>query len=69
MRDTPHRVLNFTFCAADEKEEIRIQIKKAFEVAREYCIDRTQAVPLGVRQVKHLSCDDDCGFNFFTPCL
>ena len=32
MRDTPHRVLNCTFCADDQREEIRTQIKNTVEI-------------------------------------
>jgi hypothetical protein len=31
MRDTPHRVPNFTFCADGQRAAIRIKIQKAFE--------------------------------------
>ena len=43
MRDTPHCVLNCTFCAADEKEEIRTQIKKAVEIENKlYSLEKRQ---------------------------
>ena len=34
MRDTPHRLLNCTFCADDQREEIRTQIKNTVEIEK-----------------------------------